>query len=81
MAEDVHLVSAELYGSRTLAVLQGVSGGYYKWFTAMWIVILASSWIAVRLAEITGVQIMSLLLAALGVLQVGAARRAILLRK
>jgi hypothetical protein len=59
----------------TAGVLKAVSGRYYRWFTVLWLLILGSSWITTGIAEATGIQIISLLLTALGVLQLAAARR------
>lgn len=41
----------------------------HKWFTVNWILIFICSWFTVHLAAVTGFQLMTLLLAALGILQ------------
>jgi hypothetical protein len=41
----------------------------YRWFTINWILILICSWFSVPLSRITGVQLLTLLFAVLGVLQ------------
>ncbi len=61
----------------TAGVLKDVSERYYKWFTVLWVLILGSSWITVRVADATGIQIVTLLFAVLGVLQLAATRKAL----
>lgn len=61
----------------TAAVVRGISEKYYRWFTVLWVLILGCSWITVSVAESKGVQILTPLLAALGAVQLAAARRAI----
>jgi hypothetical protein len=41
----------------------------YRWFTITWILILICSWFSVPLSRITGVQLLTLLFAVLGILQ------------
>ncbi len=54
----------------TAGALRQVSPGrIQRAFTIVWALILAGSWITVQLAETTGVQLLTLLIAALGVLQ------------
>ncbi len=47
----------------------------HHWFTFLWFLIFVCSWVTVRVAEATGLQIMTVLLAALGTLQLTAFRR------
>jgi hypothetical protein len=61
----------------TAGVLKAVSGRYYRCFTVLWVLILGSSWITVTVAETAGVQVITLMLTALGALQLAGARRAI----
>ncbi len=46
--------------------------GLRRWFTFLWVLIFLCSWVTVRVAETTGFQIMTVLLAALGTLQLAA---------
>lgn len=47
----------------------------HPWFTLIWILILAGSWFSVGLAAATGVQLLTLLFAGLGILQLTALRK------
>jgi hypothetical protein len=47
-------------------------GRLHRWFTFVWLLIFACSWVTVGVAEATGFQIMTVLLAALGTLQFAA---------
>ncbi len=47
-------------------------GGLHRWFTFVWLLIFACSWVTVGVAEATGLQIMTVLLAGLGTLQLTA---------
>ncbi len=44
-------------------------GPIHRWFHATWILILLGSWVTVALAGVTGIQLLTLLIAALGALQ------------
>ena len=44
-------------------------------FTILWVLILAGSWMAVQVAEATGVEILTVLFALLGSLQLAALRK------
>jgi hypothetical protein len=61
----------------TAGVLKAVSQRYYTWFTVLWVLTLASSWITIAVAAATGVQITTLMFTALGALQLAAVRRAL----
>jgi hypothetical protein len=47
----------------------------YRRFTILWVLILAGSWITVPIAKVTGFQIITVLFALLGMLQIAALRR------
>jgi hypothetical protein len=57
----------------TTAVLK--DAGFSRQLAVLWLLILASSWITERIAEATGVQIITVLFAALGTLQLIASRK------
>ena len=61
----------------TAGTLKAVSERYYPWFTLLWVLTLATSWITIAVAAATGVQIATLMFIALGVLQLAAARQAV----
>ncbi|MGA3011109.1 MAG: glycosyltransferase 87 family protein [Terracidiphilus sp.] len=47
----------------------------HRWFALIWVFILAGSWLSVGLAAATGVQLLTLLFVALGILQLTALRK------
>jgi hypothetical protein len=47
----------------------------HRWFTLIWVLILAGSWFSVGLAAATGVQLLTLLFVGLGILQLTALRK------
>ncbi|MFZ0745185.1 MAG: glycosyltransferase family 87 protein [Terracidiphilus sp.] len=51
------------------ALKQLPNGPIHRWFTAIWVAILASSWFTVALAAATGVQVLTLLIASFGTLE------------
>jgi hypothetical protein len=60
----------------TAGVLRGLSEKRLGlWFTILWVLILACSWITVGIAESTGLQIITVLITALGILQIAALRK------
>ncbi|MEO8657963.1 MAG: glycosyltransferase family 87 protein [Bryobacteraceae bacterium] len=52
-----------------------------RWFTAIWLLILASSWITEEIALASGIQVLTLLIAALGMVQFSMLRTAMTLRR
>lgn len=60
----------------TAGVLKGHSGTLlHRWFTFTWLLSLAVSWITVDVAQASGFQMITVLLAALGILQFAALRQ------
>lgn len=60
----------------TARIMKNFAG---KWFGILCVLIFASAWVTVEIAERTGIQVLTLLLATLGILQLCACRREIAL--
>jgi hypothetical protein len=56
-------------------VIEQLPGKRLRRFTPVWLLIIVSSWLTVPVAQHTGVQMMSIVLLALGLLQLAALRR------
>jgi hypothetical protein len=60
----------------TAGALKGFPGiSVRRWFTLLWILILVCSWFSVHLSKVTGIQLLTLLFAGLGALQLFALKR------